>query len=65
MTRAGLQCIEIGLQDGDPIGLLLFDYLVHEGLWGTASRVAQDILLGTVQVSEQVCHVSHFMCHSQ
>lgn len=41
------------VQDGDPIGLLLFDYLVHEGLWGTASRVAQDILLGTVQVSEQ------------
>lgn len=37
--------------------MLLFDYLVHEGLWSTANRVAQDILLGRVQVSEQVCFV--------
>lgn len=42
------------LQEGDPLGTLLFDYLVHEGYWDTANRVAQDILLGRVQVSEQV-----------
>ena len=47
------------LQEGDPIGMLLFDYLVHEGHWNTAKRVAQDILLGRVQVSEKVCHVAH------
>ncbi|KAL3132475.1 hypothetical protein ABBQ32_009024 [Trebouxia sp. C0010 RCD-2024] len=41
------------VQDGNQIGMLLFDYLVHEGLWNTANRVAQDILLGRVQVSEQ------------
>ena len=42
------------LQEGDPVGSLLFDYLVHEGHWNTANQVAQDILLGRVQVSEQV-----------
>ena len=47
------------LQEGDPIGALLFDYLVHEGHWNTANRVAQDILLGRVQVSDQVCRVAH------
>ena len=39
------------------MGLLLFDYLVHEGFWETADRVAQDILLGRAQVSQQVCHL--------
>lgn len=44
------------MQDGDadPKGMLLFDYLVHEGYWETADRVANDILLGRTQVSEQV-----------
>lgn len=35
--------------------MLLFDYLVHEGHWNSANQVAQDILLGRVQASEQVC----------
>lgn len=47
------------------MGVLLFDYLVHEGHWDTATRVAQDILLGRVEVSQQVspvlCH--HHMWH--
>lgn len=43
----------------DPQGMLLFDYLVHEGYWDTASKVAQDILLGRVQVSEQVAYTFH------
>lgn len=38
----------------DAQGMLLFNYLVHEGYWDTAGRVAKDILLGRVQVSEQV-----------
>lgn len=42
------------------MGMLLFDYLVHEGHWDTATKVAQDILLGRVEVSQQVspdwCH---------
>ena len=42
------------LQDGDPMGMLLFDYQVHEGHWDTANRVAEDILLGRVQVSQEV-----------
>lgn len=37
--------------------MLLFDYLVHEGHWDTATRVAQDILLGRVGVSQEVCLV--------
>lgn len=41
-------------QDGDPMGMLLFDYLVHEGHWDTANRVAEDILLGRVEVSQEV-----------
>ena len=53
------------LQDGNPIGKLLFDYLVHEGLWNTANRVAQDILLGKVQVSAQVCFAYTPMFHRQ
>ena len=40
----------------DPMGMLLFEYLVHEGYWDTAAKVAQDILLGRVQVSQQVQH---------
>ncbi len=46
-----------GPQDGDPLGRLLFDYLVHEGHWDTATRVAQDILLGRVKVSQGVSPV--------
>lgn len=42
------------LQDVDPMGMLLFDYLVHEGHWDTANRVAEDILLGRVEVSQEV-----------
>lgn len=38
----------------DAQGMLLFNYLVHEGYWDSAGRVAKDILLGRVQVSEQV-----------
>ena len=55
------------LQDGDPMGMLLFDYLVHEGHWDTATKVAQDILLGRVEVSQQVspvwCH--HHIWHKR
>ena len=36
------------------MGMLLFDYLVHEGHWDTANRVAEDILLGRVRVSQEV-----------
>ena len=36
------------------MGMLLFDHLVHEGHWDTANRVAEDVLLGRVQVSQEV-----------
>lgn len=57
-----LECIQDQVQqtpmpfpvkDADPLGMLLFDYLVHEGHWDTATRVAQDILLGRVGVSQE------------
>ena len=50
--------LDVVVQDPDAgaQGMLLFNYLVHEGYWDTADRVAQDILLGRVQVSEQVPH---------
>lgn len=57
-----LQCIQdqvqqtqvsLAVKDGDPMGMLLFDYLVHEGHWDTANRVAEDILLGRVEVSQE------------
>ncbi len=41
------------LQDGNPMDMLLFDYLVHEGHWDTANRMAEDILLGRVEMSQE------------
>lgn len=44
--------------------MLLFDYLVHEGHWNSANQVAQDILLGRVQASEEVCFLVSASCTS-
>ncbi len=46
------------------MGMLLFDYLVHEGHWDTANRVAEDILLGRVEVSEEVGSATSKLVHT-
>ena len=48
----------------DPMGMLLFEYMVHEGYWETATKVAQDILLDRVKVSQQVCMTGNAACIS-